>query len=444
MTLKVKYIARLEDTKTGEIIEEQVVQSKSISFAKEFKDFGLRHQQQVELIKNSQDFLLKFQCKTFDENTTCPNCAKKMKKQGMITSDFHDVYTDHQVQIQRLTCSCGLRNNYTLNSIYGSSTHPELVKLQASCGAKQSYAKASKILNEFCCTIRKINNNVTIMRLINQVGGTLEKHKKSAGWCESTLQSDELIVTTDGGHVQNSEEGKHSFEEMISTVFRPEDVIIDANGNKEITQRISVASAKNDKQTCIKTLTLNACKKLGMHKDTIITALTDGANNCWSIVNSLKAHCKEITKVLDWFHIAKKFKEYEFKITDELRPLYDKAKWHLWHGRPSTAIIRLQQVQRSLANKEAGLAINKLIKYIDNNQDAIVNYHMRQNRHLPYSSQLAESSVNSIINERQKNNKMQWTRNGAHNILQIRTSLFSKKWDEDWKAAEEILYRKAA
>lgn len=38
---------------------------------------------------------------------------------------------------------------------------------------------------------------------------------------------------------------------------------------------------------------------------------------------------------------------------------------------------------------------------------------------------LAESSANTLINDRQKRKKMQWTRTGAHNILQIRTSAYS-------------------
>ena len=38
---------------------------------------------------------------------------------------------------------------------------------------------------------------------------------------------------------------------------------------------------------------------------------------------------------------------------------------------------------------------------------------------------------------------MQWTREGAHNILQIRTSKFSKTWEDDWNKAQEHLYKHA-
>ena len=213
---------------------------------------------------------------------------------------------------------------------------------------------------------------------------------------------------------------------------------------KEIVKKIAVASARSDKQHSIKKLVKNACLKLGLTEKTKITALTDGAKNCWSIVNSLDKYCGSMVKILDWFHIGKKFKERESKIPDDLIELYNKGKWHLWHGHPTISIIRLNQLIEKLTDKEPIKKVNELIKYITNNSDHIVNYHIRRLRKLPYSSQLAETSVNSLINERQKKRKMQWTRNGAHNILQIRTSVFSNNWDEDWKNIEHLLYKEAA
>ena len=75
----------------------------------------------------------------------------------------------------------------------------------------------------------------------------------------------------------------------------------------------------------------------------------------------------------------------------------------------------------------------------------MVNYQKRQSENLPFTSTYAESSVNTVINTRQKNDKkMQWTREGAHSVLQIRTSKFSKKWEEDWNKAQSEIYKEAA
>jgi UDP-N-acetylmuramate-alanine ligase len=52
----------------------------------------------------------------------------------------------------------------------------------------------------------------------------------------------------------------------------------------------------------------------------------------------------------------------------------------------------------------------------------------------PYTSQVAESTVEHLINDRhKKNQKMQWTREGAHNILQIRAAMASNEWDYIWQ-----------
>lgn len=58
---------------------------------------------------------------------------------------------------------------------------------------------------------------------------------------------------------------------------------------------------------------------------------------------------------------------------------------------------------------------------------------------------LAESTVNTLINQRQKGKqKMQWSRDGAHNILQIRASIHSNSWENEWVKVENILYKLAA
>lgn len=46
---------------------------------------------------------------------------------------------------------------------------------------------------------------------------------------------------------------------------------------------------------------------------------------------------------------------------------------------------------------------------------------------------MAESHIDSIINARHKREqKMQWTREGAHHVLQIRVSMASQEWLEKW------------
>jgi hypothetical protein len=181
MSYKIKYIAQLVEENSEEILAEEVVQTKTLKFPETFQEFGLRHSDQIALIKNSQDFALKYQVEYFNQNE-CPKCRKKLRKQGLIKSDFHDILTDHQIFIQRLTCTCGWKNKNTLNGIYGNASHPELLQQQAKMGANTSFEKASQILNGFCSENRNINNNVTIMRNVTKVGEALDAYKKSELW----------------------------------------------------------------------------------------------------------------------------------------------------------------------------------------------------------------------------------------------------------------------
>jgi len=132
-------------------------------------------------------------------------------------------------------------------------------------------------------------------------------------------------------------------------------------------------------------------------------------------------------------------------IPDEHAALYAKVKWHLWHGKPETSLIRLEQLKQLIKDSSTIEKLNKLATYIRNNKEGIVNYGARKRAGLVYTSNLAESTVNTLINERQKGKqKMLWSRDGAHNILQIRASIASNTWKNDWNIIEHKLYKEAA
>ena len=106
---------------------------------------------------------------------------------------------------------------------------------------------------------------------------------------------------------------------------------------------------------------------------------------------------------------------------------------------------RLTELRLGIEDKHLSSTLRELYNYLDRNKGYITNYQERQASHLPFTSTIAESSVNELINIRQKNNKkMQWSREGAHDILQIRTSRFNKTWKQDWENAQDEIYKKAA
>jgi hypothetical protein len=284
-----------------------------------------------------------------------------------------------------------------------------------------------------------------IQRTVYRTGKLMSDVKQSASWGIAKAKCKELIVNVDGGHLPSKDKKQRSFEAMIGTAYLPSAVKVQDKYHTKITRKTCVASAQDDKQEAMKKLFKNACLKDGMSIPTKVTALTDGAKNCWGMVDCIDSSCHSITQVLDWFHIGKKFKEREHAIPDALKDLYHRVKWHLCHGQPEASLLRLGQLKENIANENTLNKLKTTETYIKNNAENIVNYHRRRLNNQPYTSNVAESNVNTLINSRQKKNqKMQWTREGAHDILQLRTSIFSDGWAKDWCEVKNMIYRDAA
>ena len=97
-------------------------------------------------------------------------------------------------------------------------------------------------------------------------------------------------------------------------------------------------------------------------------------------------------------HISMKFKN--IAIPEEHKALYDKVKWHLWHGKSESGLIRLEQLKCLIKDESIVRKLDKLSTYINNNKEGIINYGTRKRKGLSYTSNLAESTVNTLINDR--------------------------------------------
>ena len=68
------------------------------------------------------------------------------------------------------------------------------------------------------------------------------------------------------------------------------------------------------------------------------------------------------------------------------------------------------------------------------NDSKIINYRDRQKNGRPFTSHLAESTVESLINQRCKGQQhMRWSREGLDPILQIRAAIASNDWEQNWR-----------
>jgi len=149
---------------------------------------------------------------------------------------------------------------------------------------------------------------------------------------------------------------------------------------------------------------------------------------------SLKSHCQNLECILDWFHIGKKFQNVKNALGEAFEKSLDSAKWTLWHGESEAALTKLKLLQDNITDDAKQSKIKVLHDYLKNNLAALINYDERDNSGKAYTSQVAESHIDSLINARHKRKKkMQWTREGAHNVLQIRAKMASEEWNDQWQ-----------
>jgi len=185
------------------------------------------------------------------------------------------------------------------------------------------------------------------------------------------------------------------------------------------------------------TLTFELLKEQGLQANQDVTFLTDGGEEVRALTELVTP---EAEHVLDWFHIAMRLtvlEQYARGVAhhdaDEgarlLRTL-ERIKWLLWHGDGH----RARQHADDLRDDAKGLELDyphlgkfarsaqEFAVYITSNAGSLINYGERFRSGERISSAMAESTVNAVVSKRfAKRQQMQWTRRGAHLLLQTRT-----------------------
>jgi hypothetical protein len=115
----------------------------------------------------------------------------------------------------------------------------------------------------------------------------------------------------------------------------------------------------------------------------------------------------------------------------------------LWNGKHREACQALGRIVSWLENtalrngavvaKAGRLAAHctELRGYIENNEDALIDYGQRYRAGKPISSSRAESTVNHLVNARMnKRRQMRWSPRGAHHVLQVRAAVLDGRFGQ--------------
>jgi hypothetical protein len=164
---------------------------------------------------------------------------------------------------------------------------------------------------------------------------------------------------------------------------------------------------------------------------------SDGGDSVCTLVGDLPAGSEHH---LDWFHVAMRLTglgqyarglaHYNPIEATALQDRLERIKWRLWHGDADEALTRARALAEDVAALVSGYpGLTRLVKataglttYIGNNSAAITDYAERWDHGEIISTAFVESTVDLVVSRRlAKKQQMQWSRKGAHRLLQTRT-----------------------
>jgi hypothetical protein len=134
------------------------------------------------------------------------------------------------------------------------------------------------------------------------------------------------------------------------------------------------------------------------------------------------------------------------RATDQFRIALS-VKHYLWHGNVARARDKLEGLHDFLDREgivggngpKLSKALDEFDAYIVVNQPLIPNYGERWRNDEAIATGFVESAVNQVVSKRfVKKQQMQWTKKGAHLLLQTRTRVLDERLEEtfrDWYPA---------
>ena len=245
-----------------------------------------------------------------------------------------------------------------------------------------------------------------------------------AAWRELPYPEGPIVVGIDGGYVRSWDDKQNHFEVVVGKSI-PEDR---ADRYFGFVQSHDIKPRRR---------LFEVLREQGLQMNQDVTFLTDGGDGVRELAQRMSP-CAE--HILDWFHIAmrltvlgqyaKGLAHHDRMEAEEAETQLEKIKWHLWHGNVREGLLRarwladdldaLESVYPSI--KRFARTAEEFHVYVKNNAHAIPNYGERWRHGERVATSFVESTVNVVVGKRfTKRQQMQWSKNGAHLLLQTRT-----------------------
>jgi hypothetical protein len=439
---------------------------------------GLTLAQAKAILKTLQQQLVERQATAFVEaQAQCDSCGKALGIKGYHTRTFRTLFGTIALTSPRLYhCRCQRRKTTTfrpLNALLTDAVAPKLLFMETKWASLVSYGLTAQALKDFL-PVDATLNATTIQHHALAVAQRCEDELGEeqwafvegcpADWEALPIPDGPLTVGIDGGYVRDWDEKKGHFEVIVGKsilAFRRDD-----EENLPSSKCFGFVQTLDEKP---KRRLFEVLKSQGHQVNQQLTFLSDGGDTVRDLQLNLNPHAEHL---LDWFHLTMRLTVMQqtakglpltIQAEEETYPLRDpvvlsleRLKWSLWHGNVYKAFQKLTDLTMDLdvaaatgdgTTRKLFKAVEEFHTYIDRNRAFIPNYGERYRYGERISTGFVESTVNQVISKRFcKKQQMQWTKRGAHLLLQTRVKTLNRefgavfrRWYPDLQLEEEPL-----
>ncbi|HEY0419619.1 MAG TPA: ISKra4 family transposase [Acetobacteraceae bacterium] len=367
----------------------------------------------------------------------CPVCGRPRRSKGPYPILFRTAFGVVPLSSPRFhRCRCQPAQPKTfspLTALFTEHTAPELLYLETRWASLVSYGLTADLLQD----ILPIGRGANASTLRSHLHRVAARHEADLGaerpsvieggsteLREPDLAEGPHLVGLDGGYVRNWHD-KHKKFEVIVGKSVPED---------RASRYFGLVQTHDDKP---KRRLFEVLQAQGLPRAQDLTFLTDGGDSVRGFVADLSPGAAHH---LDWFHItmrltgldryARGLGHHNPGEAAALQSRLARIKWRLWHGDAGEALARAHKLAADVAALDSAYpnlprfatAAAGLATYIQNNAAALPNYGERYRTGEAISTAFVESTVNLVVAKRfAKKQQMQWSKQGAHLLLQTRT-----------------------
>ena len=434
--MRVKFLVEITDDDNGTArIEEIATLSKETKGA---EDLGLTVSEGKAILAATQQRLVEHQVRVWtDARRCCALCGYRRRGNGSYPIIFKTLYGDVRLNSPRLhRCVCdpdGPSSISPLVMLIPQHISPERLYLETRWAALVPYAAAAELLAD----VLPINSGANATTIREHVLATAKRAESElpsgkstfldgcpAEWAELPVPGGRMVVGLDGGYVRDCADRKNNFEVIVGRSIADD-------GSFRYVGFVNDWD-RNPKRRLMEMLTSQ-----GFQANQDITFLTDGGKEILPLTQFISP-CSE--HVLDWFHITMKLTvlgqfvkglaHYDDKTSMRFAALLERVKWKLWNDNALGAIDLIDELSDELSDLQTAYdgrkKFAKLVRefrfYIKSNRGSLINYGERYRAGEHISSSIVESTVNAVISKRfAKKQQMQWSKQGAHLLLQART-----------------------